>query len=532
MQSLNDLHTLQEYVLTLQKNQSDELDTYIDILQKSVDRIIERKKVGGSINPLKGLYEPDDYFYRYGTNARGVRERFYNLNFEILREIAQKTGPIASIHQLRAMQIRAASQISYNDDEVGIRVKIKDRKRSPDKKEQKTIEEIEQFILNSGYTDFEGAEERTDRLIEMNEMLNRELLTIDQVAITTRRNRKGKLIDYWLLDGATIKRTIVNKGFEGDKKIKFVQEVESKIIETFTDDEMVFYCSNRRADIKKRNYGYSFIEMCLDLITSWLFGMAYNKEFFNTHSMPKGIISFDNQNQSLDRRDLEELQREWISMFRGIKGMWKTPFLQYGAKYQSIGPNNRDMEYDKYIQQISAWVFSIHGTDPQELGLRLNQARSSFNESHDKQAAFSHDRGLNFQLFNIAEIYNEIIWKNEEWKPFIVAPTGLKARNPLEEVKVDDMQIKSYMTVNQKLKEKDLPPDPYGDIILDSNYIQYRIQMEQMKKQEEMQQQQSQFGGQQENGFGNNEGGGNEPQFEISESDMKKSKDQFVEIII
>jgi hypothetical protein len=529
LEDLNNLLTLKHYILD-NKNNSANTNTALDILNKSLE---SRTKGPGAVNPPKGVYEPDNNLFKWTLNARGIREKYFSLNFEILREIAQKVGPVVSIQNLRAMQVRAASNISYNDDDIGFRVKIKDKKRNPDRKEKKTIEEIEEFLLNCGYTDFPEADEREEKLVEMNEQIGRELLTIDQVAVTPRRNRRGKIIDYFILDGATIKRTVKDTGYLGDKRIRFVQEIDSKIVETFTNDDMVFFYSNRRTNIRQRGYGYSFLEMCIDIITSWLFGMAYNKEFFNTSSQPKGFLSFDGEN--IEQTQLEELQRQWGAMFRGIKGMWKTPFLQYNAKWNNMAPSNRDMEYNQYIQMLASWIFAIHGTDSQEVGIRLNQAQNVLSENVESKIAFSHDRGLKFQLTNIAQVHNLVIWKQEEWKDFIIVPTGLEARNQKAEVEVDNQQVKTYMTLNDKRKEKDLPPDPYGDIILDPQYIQYRTQKEQMEMQK---QQQEQYGDEDGQGFDNGSEedqdqnqNGKEPSFEISESDLQKSKNEYVEII-
>jgi hypothetical protein len=509
---------------SVEKKYLDNLTNSFENLSKSLGR---NTKGYGSINPPKGLFEPDEKFFRWNVDGRGVRDRFYNITFDILREISRKVAPIASIHTLRSMQVRPFASISYNEDDIGYMVKIKDKKRSPTKQERKTCEEIEQFLLYAGYVDFPEADKREEGIEEINEQLYRELLTIDQTSASLRRNRKGKIIDYWLLDASTIKRTLPGKGYMGDKEITFVQEVEGKIVETFTNDDLIFYYANRRADIRRKGYGYSFIEMAVDVISSWLFGMTYNKEFFNTSSQPKGIITFEGE--KLDQVQLEELQRQWVSMFAGIKGLWKTPFLQYAAKWQPIAPSNRDMEFNEYIQVLSGWIFAIHGTDAQEVGIRLNQAQNVLNENADKKIAYSKDRGLKHLLTSMSVFYNRILQKVDEWRDYYVTFTGLESKNQKELVDIESMQVKTYMTVNQKRAEKDLPKDPYGDIILDPVYIQYRMQTEQMKMQQTQNQQPQ---GQEES---NNEG---DDDFSLDEKDLipeetKKSlEDEYVEIIL
>lgn len=480
----------------------------------------------GSISKPKGLFEPDDRYFQFGTNARGIRERFYTLSFSILREISRKVAVITSIQNLRTMQIRPFSVISHNEDDLGFMVKLKDKDATPTSKQKKEMKEIEEFVLYSGYTNFNDPEiEDREGMEEINEYLIRELLTIDQVAISLRRNRSGKLIDYWLLDAATIKRTVKGRGFDGNKQIKFVQEIDSRIIDTFTNDDIVFYYANRRADITKRGYGYSYLEMAMDVITSWLFGMSYNKEFFNTSSMPKGIISFEDG--KLNQSEIEELQRQWISMFKGIKGMWKTPFLQYAAKWQNISPSNRDMEFNQYIQMLAAWICAIHGTDAQELGMRFNQAQNVLNDNQEAKIAYSKDRGLRHLLTSISTVYNKIICKVPEWNEYYLCFTGLEAKDQKSTMDVDKTQVETYMTLNEKRAEKDLKPVDGGDVVLNPQFIQ-------------LQQQQMMQEGMGEEGEGLEDEGDITPEEIFSETgtpaeseDVNKSEeDDFVEIIL
>lgn len=452
---------------------------YFDNLQKAIGdeqknsaekHYGKEKRNAGSINPPLGMFEPDEKIFRYGMNARGVRERWYNISFNMLREIAKRVAVVGSIHTLRSMQLRPFSQIAYNDDDVGFRVKLKDKKAVPSKSQELQMREAEEFILNSGYTNFNGADEREDGMAEVVELMMRELLTIDQLAISLRRNRAGKLLDYWILDGATIKRTMKDVGYLGDKKIKYVQELDAKIVETFTDDDIIFYYMNRVTDIRRRGYGYSFLEMSIDVITAWLYGMTYNKEVFNSSSQPKGILSFEGE--KIDQTQLEELQRQWVNMFRGVKGMWKTPFLQYGAKWIPMAPSNRDMEFNQYLQKLESWICALHGVDAQELGMRLNQAQNVLNENQEAKIAYSKDRGLKYCLTGIHAVFNKILSKIPEWKDFVFTFTGVEANDQLSELEVDEKQIKTYMTLNEKRKEKDLEPIKGGDIVMDAVYIQ------------------------------------------------------------
>ena len=512
-----------------------------DFFKSESESWVEKKPKGnapGSIyTKVKGIVEPDEKYIRLNIDNRGIRERFYQITFSILREIAKKVAPIASIHTLRSMQVRPFSVKSYNEDDTGFIVKLKDKKRIPTKKEKIQMEEIENFLLHSGKTNFTGWTEREEGMEEINELLVREFLTIDQVAISLRKNRKGELLDYWVLDGATIKRTLRGKGFEGDKEITFVQEIDGIIAETFTSDDIIFYYANRRADIRTRGYGYSFIEMCVDVITSWIFGMSYNKEFFNSSSQPKGILTFEGD--KIDQSQIEELQRQWIAMFRGLKGLWRTPFLQYNAKWQNIAPSNRDMEFNEYIQVLSSWVFAIHGTDAQEVGMRLNQAQNVLNDNQEAKINFSKSRALRHLLRSLEVVYNKIMMRVPEWDEYYMMFTGFEKKDQAEETDVAEKRVSTYATVDEERAAKDLPPLPNGEgqIILNAAFLQTR----QLKSQEQqMQSQQSSQGN--ENQETNNSNGKNN-NWEVTKDDLipehndeekvnKSKDDDYIEIIL
>ena len=521
---------------------------YLGKLQKAMESREQKGKPGGlgSINPPKGLFEPDEKTFRYGLNARGVRERFYNMSFAVLREIAKRVGVVSAIHTVRTMQLKPFGVRSYNDDDVGFRIKLKDPKATPDKKQERDMDEISDFILHSGYNNFDGAEDREEGMTEILDLVSRELLTIDQVAISLQRNRKGDLIAYHVLDSATIKRTMKDVGYMGQKKIKYVQELDSKIIETFTNDDMIFYFMNRVTDIRRRGYGYSFIEMSVDVITGWLYAMTYNKEVFSSNSQPKGIISFEGE--KVDSYQLEELQRQWVSMFRGVKGMWKTPFLQYNAKWIPMAPSNRDMEFNQYTQTLASWICAIHGIDAQEFGMRFMQAQNVLNENAESKIAYSKDRGLKYLLIGLSSLFDKLMEKVDKWKDYQFTFTGVESKDQQGALELEEKQTKFLMTVNEKRAEHDLAPIKGGDIILDSVYIQNLGNMEMNE------QQATQMGGGApaeggEAGTGEEEAGSDdEPALEVDASDakpekapkekeketIKKSKDDelFIEVIL
>jgi hypothetical protein len=490
------------------------------------------KAKNDSANDVKGILEYDskNFPYAYYSN-KGIIPKYGDINFAILRSIAKKVGVVSSIHNLRASQLREFSKISYNDEEPGFRVKLIEKDATPTNRQKDEIKKIEEFIRYSGRTDYSGYEddERTNELPEIIELIARELLTIDQVALVPRFDRGGRFFDYWLLDAATIKRVDKSIGYQGDAGISFVQEIDYKVYETFTSKEILFYIMNRTTELRHVWYGCSPCEMAIELITSWIYSLQYNKEFFNSSAQPKGFFSFEGEN--IDTSELEDLQRQWQAMFRGVKNQFKTPFLNFNAKWNNIGPNNRDMEFNQYFQVLSSWIGAIYGVDMAELGLRLNQAQNVLSENIEGKINVSADRGLKSLIFGITRVFNKLLKFGDWHKEYQIVATGVNVKNGKERVELEEKQTSIYMTVNELRAQKDMKPIEGGDIILNPTYLQ-NIQAKQQQKMGGMDEGEEPQPDEQQNNENNVEeessGGG----FQIEEDDLmnslKKSKNDEV----
>lgn len=457
------------------------------------------RKPIGNIQELKGEY---DYQYYFGIyDHRGIRNRVMNLNFDILRQISERVAPIASVVNTRCSQIRPFGCPAHTEEDIGFRIILKDKKRHPDKQEEKEIEEIMEWFINTGFIDLpiknQEELEREDKLDDVNERLTRELLVIDQTALVPRFTLKGELCEFRVIDGATIKRVNPQVGYEGDKKIRFVQELDGKVVETFTHDELIFDYMNKRADIRFGLYGYSNEEMCIDTITGFLYAMSYNNAFFDNSTQPKGFISFSNRD--IDQEQLEELRRQWIAMFTGVKGLWKTPFLMDGAKWNAVSPSNQDMQFNEYLQVLAGWICAIYKIDPAEMGFRFNQAQQVLSENQDAKINYSKSRGLYDILSFLEKIYNKILLKTKWAEKYRFSFSGLKPRDKMGESNLDEIQGRAFKTMNEIRAEHDLKPDPYGDIIMNPTYIQWRGQQE-MNQQQNQGQPQEEESQQQEEG--------------------------------
>jgi len=230
------------------------------------------------------LTDPRVYQWLF-TGARGVRERLLKIDYEVLRNIVDKIPLVNGIINTRIDQINPFCRFTMEDGEKGFKFIVADRS-GKEKLDEGEVYQLAEFIEQTG---FQYDPEREDDFMDYVQMIVRDTMIIDQIATEIQFNRAGEAVSFWSLDGATIRRVMEESQFK--RGVRFVQEIEQKIYNEYTADQLVFDYKNKRADIRYRGYGYSNIEMCVDMITTLLFGYNYLRDQLVRDRIPKGFIS-------------------------------------------------------------------------------------------------------------------------------------------------------------------------------------------------------------------------------------------------
>ncbi len=463
---------------------------------------------GRNPNVLRGFQESIFDIY----SAKGIRENYKPISFGTLREIERKNPIVSAITNTRCMQMRPFSQKSAGDEEPGFRVSLVDDEAKPSRVEKEEMKELTDWFKFTGKTDFEGWEEREDSLLDTMTKMVRDYLTIDQIAIELRRDRGGKVVDFWVLDGSTIRR-VAKSGYRGSKgdfdprayialdtkalkelteakfdlipedmeKVAFVQQMNAKLVAAYTREDLIFDSQQKRTDTRYYGYGYPKLEQAMNAVTAFLFGLAYNAEAFNSGTLPKMALAFKDGNFSEEQ--LIGLQEQFIANFRGIQGPWRIPMFNTDVTTIDMFKSPRDMEYMKYLEFAGSLICAVMGIDPMEIGLRFQQAQQVLGENQGSRLHFSKNRGLNDMLGAIANVYNKILWQMKLGKKYKFEFTGIEPEDREQKSKIDSEAVKRDTTINELRARKDMPPLEHGDLILDPTYLQY-LQGKEMEGQE------------------------------------------------
>jgi len=518
---------------------NDEIEQYASFLGVSPEELIDNfglikadkqgsTKRPGYVVPLRGALESQMGMY----SPTGVKQGFFYIQDNILREVERKNAIVGIVTNTRCMQMVEFARPQSDPDKPGFRIKLRDEEKNPNNAEKKEMAELEEWFCMTGRTDFEGSEEREDNILDMMKQAVRDYLTIDKIAVELRRDRGGRIVDFWMLDPATIKR-VIQGGYRGQKtdfdprvymfndefmeklteaklkiippleKIAFVQEIDGRLVAAFSREDLIFDVMSRRTDVRYKGWGYAPAEQAMNMITGFLYAIAFNNEAFNGAAIPKLAIAFEQGDYT--QAQLQELSDEWLANFQGVMGQWRMPFFTGKVQAIDLMKSNREMEYQKYLEFTASLIGAIYGFDLMESGLKFFSTTNALSENADARQQFSKDRGLKSLLGQLAKVNNMILKKMGLSDRYVFDYTGLEPKDREFEQKLRQERVKSYMTVDEIRAEADLEPlpDGKGDLILDSIYMQ-NIQAQQMAEQG------GGFGDEGEEGFGEEEGAGEE----------------------
>lgn len=426
----------------------------------------------------------------------GYKDRPTGLTYWTLDEMARKVPVITGIIQTRIHQVANFAVPQQQDREPGYQIRLRDKKRNSTKQDLQRASDLEQWLLYTGSTRKFGK----DNFETFLQKLVRDSLVYDQACFEVVDNKKGEPSDFYAMDAATIRIADVPLGADLDddpNRARFVQIYDDVVVAEFSAHEMCFGIRNPRTGIRLNGYGFSEMEMMLNVITSLLWSFEYNKRFFSQGSTTKGILNFRG---SIPDKKLDSFRRYWYQLVTGVVNAWRTPVTNAEElQYINLHSNNRDMEYsawNDFLIKLSSGIFLF---DPAEIGFvygNSGQTSQMFQAPAEARIKSSKDKGLRPILRKLSNWINEyLIWRVDE--DFEVVFTGMDPRSSDQIADLQKKQVTYLKTVDEIRAEDDLEPlpDGKGDVILDPTWLQFTQGME-------MQQQQEEEGG----GFGGDDG--------------------------
>ncbi len=428
-----------------------------------------------SLRKLKTVFEDKLLLLTRGSVVGNVRERVMDINIDVLRRMAERLSIVSMCVNVRDAQITPffypAKQIGEPGFVISKKGKLDKRFKSNDKKADMLTEMIQQ-------TGFQYVPDREDDFVDFGKMFLRETLIVDQVAVELQRNKRGQIGAFWLIDGGTIFRC-TEDGYEDNPNLAFVQEIDGQIVAAYTKEELIFDYMYKRVDIMHRGYGYSLLQQAVDLITTLILGISYNRDIFTKEKIPKGFIALQGE---ADRETIEAVERYWYMAMSGAGAKFKIPIIPSGKEgvsidFKTLNPSNRDMEYYKLMLFFLSLFAGVFGIDLAELGIKTDNTQQSLGENIEGRIKYSKDRGIGSFLSFFKGFMNKILRKiDEEYEMTFV---GINPEDEEKKYGVAKKAIDSTRTTNEMREEDGLEPlegEEY-DMTANAALIQIRQQL-------------------------------------------------------
>jgi hypothetical protein len=310
----------------------------LDVLSQEIDirRHLELEKAYSSSDPhsimraaqyVDSKKGPQDTIKSYlfdpnvaSLNTNNYRTPIKNVSYQTLKRMA-RTPIIRTIIGTRVDQVAGFAEAVDSDSERGWKIRKRrtlfDENAVLTDQEKRDISQITEFILEGGTTDnkwnFESFEEYLRQITN-------DSLTIDQICLENVYSRGGKLVQFYPVDGATI-RLIDDSDLQRLSQYtspkrgywpKYCQIWQEQVTAFYYPWEMTFGVRNKTTDVMSNGYGVSELEDMVNLVTWTLFGLDYNGKFFCISGDSKILTNFG-------VKHIESLVGRSFQTFDGVK---------------------------------------------------------------------------------------------------------------------------------------------------------------------------------------------------------------------
>lgn len=455
----------------------------------------------GEITPNSGriqsvFFDPNDL----SGNGKGFKDSKGILSFEVLRRMGN-IHIIRSIVNTRIEQIQNFLHFSEDDQKEGFTIRkktslFKEEKKEISSAEKKKIEEIVEFLMNSGFN------EKWDNIDDFQTFVRKiafDSLTLDQLAFEVVRDKGWNIKKYRAVDASLIRfldsvdpkqrERLEDYRFKGYLPRFCMTWDEQILINPTTKEPILYYpwelgfgIRNKSSDIRKNGYGTSELEILVELITGVLWSIQYNMNNFSIGSTPKGFINVKNAN--ISDSNLNEFRQAWSQMMTGVRNAKRTPVINgIDLEWIDLDKSNREMEYQEWAQFLVIMVCSVYRIDPSELGFSFkNQAQLFGQDGQKARLQHSREKGLKPILIFLENIITKyIVSEIDEDYEFVF--TGIEVEDEETQVNLDKTKLESGMVSMQDIFKKysGREFDPENDIILNQVYQQVQTSKQQQE---------------------------------------------------
>lgn len=408
------------------------------------------------------------------------------LGFDAMREMVDQTPILSSVVLTRIRQVQRFCRVRESDLGEGFEIRLRDRTARLGDDEKQSIDLLQSFFTHCGWQSNPRQRlrlKRDDFPSFMAKMV-RDTLTLDSAPIETewKRDHALGLDGLYAVDGATI-RLCTEEGYKGDDEIFALQVVQGMVRSAYTYDDLIYVPRNPRTDVLTAGYGLSETELLVRTVTGFLNAMTYNQKYFDSNSIPKGLLHLVGD---YGEQDLSAFKRYWSAMVRGVDNHWNMPFLvsksaEAKATWENFGVDVNEMMFARWMTFLASLICAIYSISPDEINFEsFSASKSSLSGSDtEEKLAASSDKGLKPLLAYFENIFTDFI-VTEFSDKYVFRWAGLDEE---DEDKRHEMR-KLTLTVNEARAEEGRKAVPWGDAPLNPVHVPLYQAMQQQAQED------------------------------------------------
>jgi hypothetical protein len=384
------------------------------------------------------------------SHNNGAWEKRKLLPDEVIKEIRSSDHLIATILRARGNTMSMFGHIKNDRFDVGVVIKIKkefENIMTPEQQEKvdRRIERAQTLLLNCGYT--EGLPDKDKMsLSDYFYLSSYNGLSFGRFATEVIRNdaandeETGKFNRFRPIDPGTIKPTVMEitskneikgvrtgaqKDLSRQEQVQvevdtdlsldypWVQMIDGKKVEFFSDKEMLVYNLYPSTDVEHNGYPVTPIDTCLSSITTHLSIEAYNKLFFQNGRAAKGMLVV--KSDEVDENVLADLKQQFMASINNVSNAFRTPILGVAKDddvvWTQTDSNGKDGEFEFLYDSISRNILSSFNMSPDELPgyghlSRATNSQALSESNNEYKLTASRDTGLRPLIMKFQEFIN------------------------------------------------------------------------------------------------------------------------------
>lgn len=370
---------------------------------------------------------PAGWDFPYGYNLNTSPRQNEPIGFDELRTLADSYDLLRLAIEKRKNQIEA---LDWNIVPI-------------DKKDP-----VAQQISNEVYQFFKRPDQITS-FGRWQRALVEDVLVIDAPSIYIRRDLKGDVYSFDLIDGATIKRNIDETGRTPLPPLPAYQQIiEGMPAVDLTIGELLYFPRNQRTH---KVYGYSNVEQIIMTVNIAIRRQMYQLGYYTEGNIPEAFITCP---ADWGLEQITAFQGYWDALFIKNQNLKrKARFVPAGATPTFYKENPLKDQFDEWLARIISYSLDL---PPTALVKETNRATAETTQDAGKA------EGMASLSKYMKEIMDILIQDYMGHKGIEFKYMEEEAQKPLEQAQVNEIYARNGVLTANEIRE-DLGRDPLTD---------------------------------------------------------------------